>query len=69
METSRHSIKTPTDKKVRIDIAFLRQSVEMGLVKDIIWTPTHKQLADVLTKRGVNNTPILEVLSTGQLRC
>ena len=36
---------------------------------ELSWTDTENQLADVLTKRGVNSFKLLRVLSTGQLWC
>ena len=58
----------PSEKKVRIDISFLRQTVEEGSVEEITWVPTDKQLADVLTQRGVDSGFILDTLSRGCLR-
>ena len=54
------------DKRLLIDMAAIR---EMSDNKEIIvnWVRTENQLADVLTKRGVNSLKLLRVFSTGHL--
>ena len=50
-----HSKKVVTEKRLRIDIAALKESFEKGSIVDIIWVNADKQLADCLTKEGVSS--------------
>ncbi|XP_057290806.1 uncharacterized protein LOC130613486 [Hydractinia symbiolongicarpus] len=53
-----YSTKALEDKRLRVDMASLRQSTNQ---KEVIlkWIPTKHQLADVLTKQGANSTLLL----------
>ena len=61
-----NSSKAVTDKRLRMEMAMLREMQERGEVL-LSWTETENQLADVLTKRGVNSLKLQRVLSTGHL--
>lgn len=61
-----NSTKAVSDKRLRIEISMLREMQERGEM-ELSWTDTENQLADVLTKRGVNSLKLLRVLSTGHL--
>ena len=61
-----NSSKAVSDKRLRIEMAMLREMQDRGEMK-LSWTETHNQLADALTKRGANPLKLLNVLSTGQL--
>ena len=55
---------TLADKRLMIDMSALRQMVEKGEL-NIQWVSTKLQLADVLTKAGVNPEKLTAVLSSG----
>lgn len=54
------------DKRLMVDMAALREMIDR---KEIIikWISTQLQLADVLTKSGVNKSKLTDVLSNGRL--
>ena len=61
------STTTVDDKRLRRDISAVKQMLECGEVKSVTWVPGNRQLADVLTKRGVNGYKLLEVIQTGKI--
>ena len=61
-----NSSKAVTDKRLRIEMSMLREMQERGEM-ELRWTENEYQLADVLTKRGVNPLKLLRVFSTGRL--
>ena len=54
-----------SDKRLRRDIASVKEMLTCGYVKQIDWVPGDQQLADVLTKRGVNGSKLLSVIQKG----
>ena len=62
-----HSTKLVEDKRLRIDIAALTESVNQGEVREIKWCSGQKQLANCLTKAGASGLSLLEILQTGQM--
>lgn len=54
-----------SDKRLRRDIASVKEMLTCGYVKQIDWVPGEQQLADVLTKRGVNGSKLLSVIQKG----
>ena len=61
-----YSTKNVTEKRLRIDLAILKQMVNEGNLK-IIWTESKGQLADVLTKKGANSLKLMEAFESGSL--
>ena len=61
------STKLVDDRRLRIDIASIKENLERGVVHDVRYTPSGDQLADVLTKKGVNGSKILSVIQSGKL--
>ena len=61
-----YSTKNVTEKRLRIDLAILKQMIHEGDLK-IMWTDTKGQLADVLTKRGVNSYKLMKAFEIGSL--
>lgn len=55
------------DKRLRREIGAIKQLLERGDINSITWVPGSEQLADVLTKRGVNSCKLLNVIQTGKL--
>ena len=65
----RDAINTTTvvkDKKAMVTICTLRRVPEVEDIK-ISWWRGARQLSDVMTKPGVNNTKMVTVLSQGRL--
>ena len=60
-----HSTKQVQEKRLRINIAEIRRMLQDQDVSSIKWVESKLQLADVLTKRGVDPQNILEVIQMG----
>ena len=61
-----YSVKNVSEKRLRIDIAIIKELVsEDRLVLE--WVKTTSQLADALTKKGVNPAKLNNVLQSGFL--
>ena len=58
-----HSTAQILDKRLRIEMAILREMVDRGEIAEISWIPTDKQIADSLTKKGVTSFKILQFIS------
>ena len=59
------STKQVQEKRLRINIAEIRRMKEQKEVKEIVWIDTKQQLADVMTKRGVDSQPLIDIVNTG----
>ena len=57
-----HSTKSVTDRRLRIDLSILREYI-MNDKFTISWVSSHEQLADVLTKDGVDGSKIRDHIS------
>ena len=66
--TAVYSESEVAERILRGDIAVLKQMIQDGTVAEIKWVTGENMLADLLTKRGVNKLPLLEVLESGRLR-
>lgn len=62
------STKTVQDRRLRIDIARLREMMERKEIDIVDWVENTNQLADCLTKRTASSNSLLTVLHTGKLR-
>ena len=60
-----HSKKPTTDKRLRIDIAGIKEMIDLKQI-EITAIPGKEQLADVLTKKGASPHPLLSVLRNGK---
>ena len=57
-----------SDRRLRVDVAFIRSTVAESFFKQFSWIRTDKQLADCLTKRKSSSTDLLcRVLASGSL--
>ena len=59
---SLYSTKTVTEKHLKIDICIIREMLEKGEVKSVIWRESELQLADCLTKGGASTNKLLLAL-------
>ena len=48
-----HSSTQISDKRLRIELAILREMLSKQEIRDIQWVPTDKQIADIFTKNGL----------------
>ena len=55
------------DKRLHREIGVIKQLLERGDINSITWVSGSKQLANVLTKQGVNSCKLLNVIQTGKL--
>ena len=62
-----HSTKLVDDKRLRIDISAIKESVMKSEVRSIRWCPGSLQLANCLTKRGAQSHQLLQILHSGKL--
>ena len=51
------------DKRLRIDVASLRESFQLDFVEGLYWIPSPLNLANPLTKQGASNTYLFDVLN------
>ena len=59
-----HSTKLISEKRLRLDLASIKESVNAGDI-EVIWVRTSKQISDCLTKAGADFRNLVEVLSGG----
>ena len=62
------STKMVDDKRLRLDIAAIKESLEKNEVSSVRWLPGESQLANCLTKRGASGYELMKVLMDGRLR-
>ena len=67
VDTVHATISLTTDKRLRKEIAAIKQMMRKGNLHELKWVPTKLMLADALTKRGVNNLRLMKVMQTGRL--
>ena len=61
-----HSTTNVTDKKLRRDVAGIKQMMSEGEVTKVTWCPGKEQLADCMTKRGASAWDLMEVFRSGR---
>ena len=61
-----HSTKLVDEKRLRIDIASIKQMKERHEISSVRWITSDKQLANCLTKRGASTKELLSVLENGK---
>ena len=59
------STKLVSDRRLRIDIAALKQTLEC--IRKVIWVPGSEQLANCLTKKGASSLDLMEIFRSGKL--
>ena len=53
---------------LRSTIASIKELLTMKMIEKIQWVPTHKQLADGLTKKGRRSDWLMNVLESNSLK-
>ena len=64
--TSLHSTTLVSDKKLRIDIAAIKQTMSEENVS-VYWLRSSEMIADCLTKKGADSSKLLSVIRQGKL--
>ena len=59
-----HSTKLISEKRLRLDLASIKESVCMGDIT-VTWVHTSSQIADCLTKTGADFHRLIDILKTG----
>ena len=62
------STKAVQDKRLRVDIAYLKQLLKWQELEKVLWISSVEQLADCLTKRTASSRLLLETLYNSFLR-
>ena len=62
-----YSIRPVLDKRLRIDVAILKEMIERKKVTQIKWIDKKYQLVDSLTKRGASSYNLMRVFAEGKL--
>ena len=55
------------ERCLRADISMIKDMIEDGRVSEIKWIKGDDMLADILTKKGFNKIPLIQVLESGEL--
>ena len=63
-----YSAKAVSKKRLRIDIASIKQMVDRGDISSVKWIPAGYQIADSFTKRGASCKRLAQALRSGHLR-
>ena len=63
------STKKVKRKTMRLAISSIQQSIENGVISDVLHVSSKDQLADIFTKKGVDNGKLLECIASGNLSC
>lgn len=62
-----YSTKLVEDKRLRVDIVAIGQSLARNEVSQIKWCPGKAHLADCMTKHGASGYSLLNVLKDGRM--
>ena len=61
-----HSTTNVSDKKLRRDVAGIKQMMREDDIDKITWCPGKEQLADCMTKRGAPSWDLVEMFRKGR---
>ena len=67
LQDALQSKKFVTEKRLRIDIAALKESLCRGDIRKITWVNAGKQLADCLTKEGASSYKLIDTLKVNHI--
>lgn len=62
-----HSTRPVKNKRLRMDVAAIKESCQLHDVNRIKWVPGHSQLANSMTKQGASGFSSLKVLRSGHM--
>ena len=58
-----YSSNNPTEKRLKIELCSIRESLEKGEIKCIKWVNSKTKLADCLTKEGASHEKLYDALN------
>ena len=61
-----HSSTNVAERRLRREVSMVKQALKQKEIEQLIWIPGQHQIADVLTKKGVNPNNIKLVLQNGK---
>jgi transposase InsO family protein len=62
-----YSTKDLTEKRLRLDLAGIKEQLVIGQIRKIEWIKTGEQLVDSLTKKGASCLKLMKALETGRI--
>ncbi len=62
-----YSTKMVKDKRLRIELASIKEIIGDGLVEAVSWIESENQLADCMTKQGASGERLLSILQSGSV--
>ena len=62
-----YSTKMVKDKRLRIELASIKEVIGNNLIEGVIWIESGLQLADCMTKQGASGERLLSILRSGSL--
>ena len=62
-----YSTTSVSERKLRAEIAVIKELVEEQIVSEVKWVRGQYMLADILTKKGVNSLPLMSVMQEGRI--
>ena len=62
-----YSTKCIEDKRLRVDVAILREKLHIGELSAVKWVDTSKQIANCFTKSGTSSTLIFDILRSSKV--
>ena len=62
-----HSTRQTLERRLIVDISFIREMVNNNNQIQVIWVEKDKQISDVLTKSGALQKSLLNILETGKI--
>lgn len=63
-----NTTKMVEDKRLRIDLASIKECLDRGLLSSVRWCPGTRQLADCMTKKGASGHNLLKIFQTGLIQ-
>ena len=61
------SSKQVSDKRLRIEIAYIKEMKERGEIYEVRWVPSDRQIANCLTKRCASPYSLLDIIESNEL--
>lgn len=61
-----HSTTMAEERRLRVDIAIIKDMLTKNEIESLKWLPSESQLADSLTKQGADAKKLLNVLESGK---
>ena len=67
LDKSISSFKMVDDRRLRTELAYIKEVLDKGEIQDLSWISGHQMLANCLTKRGASADSLLKVLRSGYI--